>query len=407
MASFPVQILLGLYLGVLTGILPALASWALGFTVRYFTGVSVPGFGVVALAFALAGVNSGILVLSDSTVLESDNSVALIVAVVVVLMLAMYAHARGDALGAELPRRLSLRRLAERTLSTDVVDLVGERGRVELRIVGDVGDIPGYPALPAPLRASIREETLAFPADLPLSELETRAADRLRNEYDLADVSVTVDERGHATVRAAPPVGVLSRRVPAGRRAVSVEALAPAGLDRGDEVIVAAAGDDYRGTVLSVAADPGAAGGRPTAGDPVADGGERAGRSAAEPGGPSGTSRVTLAAAPGAARALLAEEVERLVALPRRDRGAFEGIALLRRGGARLRRLTVREGGALDGVRLGDAAVRETHGVAVLAVRAGERWAVAPDGSVALAPGDELFAAGSREALDAFAEAVA
>jgi len=37
MASLPVEVLLGIYLGLLVGVIPALASWALGFAFKYCT----------------------------------------------------------------------------------------------------------------------------------------------------------------------------------------------------------------------------------------------------------------------------------------------------------------------------------------------------------------------------------
>lgn len=54
MAPLPVEIMAGVYLGLLVGIIPALAAWALGFIFKYFTGVTLPGFGVVVFAVALA-----------------------------------------------------------------------------------------------------------------------------------------------------------------------------------------------------------------------------------------------------------------------------------------------------------------------------------------------------------------
>src|SRR6056297_2057023 len=122
MASFPVEVLFGLYLGVLTGIVPALVSWAFGFVFKYVTGVTVPAFGVVVLSVAIAGVNGGLLALNDPTFTQSANQVRLSVAVIVVLMLSLYAHNAGDKMGAEFPRKLSLRKLTDRTLSTDVIE---------------------------------------------------------------------------------------------------------------------------------------------------------------------------------------------------------------------------------------------------------------------------------------------
>ncbi|MFB6108273.1 MAG: potassium channel family protein [Haloplanus sp.] len=413
MASFPVEVLFGIYLGVLTGIIPALVSWAFGFIFKYVTGVTVPALAVAVLAIAVAGVNGGLMALNDPTFTTSQNQIRLSVAVVVVLMLSLYAHNAGDKMGAAFPRKLSLRKLTERTLSTDVVELVGGRGQVRVTVSGDVGDIEGYPPVPADLRREIREGTWTFPADVPLVELETRVADRLRTEFDLADVAVTLDERARATVNAAPPLGGLSKRIPSGKRGVSVSALLPTGTARGDEVSVVTPERTYRGDVVSLRSD----GGRHASDATATTGGagrvESAGEVAETPPAPSapvaegGAGRVTVSVDASAAESLLGSDVDRLAVRSRGTRREYELVTLLRRAGNRIRKMTVREGGPLDGVTLGDAGVRDAYGVAVLAVRHEGRWQFAPRGSQPIAAGDELFATGGREAVAAFVEAVA
>jgi Trk K+ transport system NAD-binding subunit len=54
--------------------------------------------------------------------------------------------------------------------------------------------------------------------------------------------------------------------------------------------------------------------------------------------------------------------------------------------------------------------VRDTYGVAVLAVRpatGGSGWQLAPEGSTELHAGDDLFAVGTRDDLARFVEVVA
>ncbi|MFB6095951.1 MAG: potassium channel family protein [Haloferacaceae archaeon] len=433
MQSFPVQILLGIYLGVLSGIIPAVVAGVLGFIFRYFTGVSIPGFGVVVLALAVAGINGGLLALNDPTIKQGENATAFIVAILVVLMLALYAHAKGDKLGSSLPRRMSLRALTARTLSTDVVELVGGRGQVRITPVGEVGDMEGYPPLPAELRGDLRDGEWTFPADVPLAELETRLADRLRTDYDLADVSVRLDERARATIAAAPPVGGLSRRVPAGKRAVSVDALLPTGVARGEEVRVGVGDTAVTGTVVSAKTsgseeplrkavtlptgtppggestdgEPAPDGGRPR--DPRTDGGEEAAEAPTlqTPVTTGGEGRLTVAVDRGDAAALLGAERGRVVVRSRGTRREFELTALLRRVGQRIRRVTVASEGPLDDVAIGEAKVHDVYGVAILAVRHGGEWQVAPRGETRLAAGDELFVVGTRDALASFAEAAA
>ncbi|AQL43482.1 potassium transporter TrkA [Halorientalis sp. IM1011] len=414
MASLPVEVLLGIYLGFLTGIIPALVAWTLGFGFKYFTGVSIPGFGVVVLAVALAGVSGGLLALADPTVTEATNAPTLVTAILVVTALSLYAHAKGDQLGADAPRRLSLSKLRERTLSRDLADRVGG-GQVRIRVVGDVSDMEGYPPLSDDLRAEIREAEYTFPADLRVSELEERVAERLRTEFDLGDVAVTIDERGRASVAAAPPFSGLSKRVPAGKRAVSVDALIPTGLARGDEVTLITTDAQVRGTVVSAkTADP-ASDRRltvPTTPDPDPDGDAEADegstpRAVRAPTTTGGEGRLTAAVTRTDAEPLLRADRARVVVEARGTRLEYELISLLRRSGKRFRRFTVAADSDLDGVDLGTVNARETYGVAILGVRKPTGWQLAPQGTTALAGGDEVFAVGSPDELDAFAGVVA
>lgn len=416
MAALPIEVLYGIYLGLLTGIIPAFVAGGLGFVFRYITGVTLPGLGVVALAVAIAGVNGGLLGLLDQNVSSSPR---LLVAVVVVMMLALYAHNRGDKLGQELPRRFSLRRLRRRTLSADVVEFVGGIGRATITTAPPVRDLEGYPPLPADLRETLESEQWEFPADLSLSELESRLTERLRTDYDLADVAVTVDERGRATIAAAPPSGGLSRRVPSNYRAVSIAALVPTGLARGESVQVLTDAGAVEGTLLSASSDPDEASPVPDESGAVADGGtdEEATPSIAHARAPTtdgGEGRVTVAVPREDAGVLLRADRGKIVVRSRGTRREYELLSLFRRTGNRIRRVTVRSGGDLDGVTLGTAGVRDTYGVAVLALRqaAGgddgdRRWTFSPRGDATVAAGDELFVVGDRPALGAFEEAVA
>jgi len=398
MAALPVEILYGLYLGVLTGLVPALIAWLLGFGFRYLTGITIPGLGVVGLGVAIAGLNGGLLALADPSLTGSSSQLRLTIALLVVLTATLYAHDQGDKMGAALPHRISLRELTKRTLSADVVELVGGRGQVRLLVTGEVADLEGYPPLPAGLRQSIAAETWTFPADLPLVELESRVAAALRTEYRLVEVSVTLDERGRATIAAAPPTSGISKDLDPGERAVSVEALVPTGAARGDEVIVTADGHEYDGRLLGVV-EPEATtnGGAPTADEPapVCDHPTR--------GATGGRARVTLAVDRPPATSILAADTAHIAVRSRGVRREFELVGLLRRTGNRFRRVTVGERSDLAGVTLEDATLREAHGVAVLAIRHGSTWTIAPQESQAIAAGDELLIVGTTPSLDAFA----
>ncbi|MFW5973993.1 MAG: potassium channel family protein [Natrialbaceae archaeon] len=409
MTSLPIAVLFGVYLGVLTGIIPALVAWVLGFLFKYLTGVTLPGFGVVVLGVALAGVNGGLLALADPSITGSANAPTLLVALLVIMMMVLYAHSKGDQLGATMPRKLSLRNLGERTLAHDLIESVGSN-EVRVRVTGEVADIEGYPPLPADLRAEIQAGEWTFPADLDLAELEARLAERLTNEHDLGDVSVSIDERGRATVAAAPPFSGLSKRVESGKRAVSVDALVPTGLARGDVVTVVTAATQVRGTVLSARSARG--GTNPT---DFADAPEQTPEESDRqlptpvraPSTTGGDGQVTVSVGRTDAEALLRSDRATIIVEARGTRREYALISLLRRAGKRFRRVTVRATGELTGKTLGTADVRDRYGVVVLAARDGSGWEFDPPGTRPLEPGTELYAVGTRDALAAFGEAVA
>jgi hypothetical protein len=411
--SLPVAILLGLYLGLIAGIVPALITGVLGFVFRYLSGITVPAFAVVVLAIAVAGVNGGFLALNEPTIRRSPT---LITAVLVVLMLGLAAHAQGDALGARLPRRLPWRALRERTIAADVVELVGARGQIRVSPVGEVGDIEGAPPLPDTTREAIAQGEWTFPADLPLTTVEERLAERLRAEYDLDEVSASIDERGGARIAATPATGTLSGRVPAGQRAVSVEALVPSGLARGDRVTVVADGGRIAGTVVSARSGdphaptvpapggppPDSAGPDPTTEEPAPPAVERATPAPTTTGGPG---RVTVAVSRDAATALLTATDAAVVVESRGVRREFELLSLLRSVGVAIRRLRIGDGALADETR-GAAGLRDRYGVAVLAIESEGTWRVAPGAGTVLRSGADCFVVGPRASLDRFAEAI-
>ncbi|WP_226023111.1 potassium channel family protein [Halomicrobium salinisoli] len=415
MASLPVEILLGIYLGLLVGIIPALVSWGLAFVFKYFTDVTLPGFGMAVLAIALAGVNGGLLALADKSITQAPNAERIVTAIIVVTMASMYAHSKGDQMGAEFPRRLSLEKLRSRTLSTDVIDLVGGRREATVRVVGEVADMEGYPPLPEDLRAEIRGSEWPFPADLRIAELEERLADRLLTEYDLGDASVTVDERGRATVVAAPPFSGLSKRIEDGRHAVSVDAVLPTGLARGDEVTLITADAQVRGTVVSARTGDGSA--KPAAApdsdpaetpdDPDVEGAEKPPAPVRAPTTDGGEGRLTAAVHRTDAQPLIRAPRAKVVVESRGTRREYELVSLLRRADVRFRKVTVGASAPVAGKRLAEAALRETYGVGAFAVRKAGGWVVAPGEDAVVDVGEELYAVGTRDALDAFEEAVA
>jgi hypothetical protein len=284
-----------------------------------------------------------------------------------------------------------------------VVELVGGRGQVRVTVTGDVGDVEGYPPISPDLRSEIRDGEWTFPADIPIPELETRFADRLQSEFHLEAVEVSINEEAKASVAAAPPSGGVSRRLKSGARAVSVATLVPTGLARGDEVTVVTDDGELDATVVGITA----AADSPESDTEAAD--EDDGRPPVAPRAPTaegGDGSVTLAVARSDVESLLGSDVRRLEVRSRGVRREFELVSLLRRAGKRFARVTPTTEGALDDVTLREAEVRETYGVAVLAVRHEGAWKIAPRGDHRVCAGDTVFAVGTRSDLNRFTEVV-
>lgn len=416
MVAIPLdEVLLGVYLGLLAGIFPAFIAFALGFAFKYFTNVTIPGLGVVAFSGAIAGISGGLMGLLDPQIAESWIGIT---AVVVILMLSLWAHSIGDKLGAETPRHLTLQRLRNSRLSADLVERVDGYGQLRVRPIGGVQDIEGYPPLPENLHERIATRTWKFPASLPLTELEDRLEQQLLDEFELAEAMITIDRRGRARIAAAPTAAGLSRRIPSGNRAVTIETLLPTGIARGDEVELTLEDGTAQGRVMSArttdapATTPVVEDGalesvdRPAT-DGHADDVKEDDETPPAPKAPTttgGTGRVTVALPPADAVRVLRQDFAPVVVHSRGKRREYEAISVLKSGGNRFRKLTLREGSPVVGETIGSARIGETHAVVILSIRRTGEQHVAPTGSMTLATGDELIVAGKPAHLRRFAE---
>ena len=404
-----VEAVLGIYLGLLAGLFPAVVSFLLGFSFKYLTGVSIPGLGVVVVAGGLAGISGGLLGLLSPEVTQSWAGVT---ALLVILMLSLWAHAQGDKLGAAVPKWLTLKRLGSVGLSTDIRHRVDTYGQVKIRPLGEVDDIEGYPPLPEETREAISSGSWKFPADLSLRELEGKLVEKLTEEFELAEVSVDVSKNGLANIRAAPGLAGLSRRVPSGKRAVSIRTRLPTGLAKGETVTLDLPDKSVVGDVLSARTldtDGSVSQSTNTPVDATPDGGQ-VGETTESPPRPQtttgGDGEVTVAVSSDTARHIVQQDFAKVTVHSRGKSREFEAIDVLQRDGNQFRSLTVNAGGRLEGTTLGEARVRDEYGVVVLAIRRPSERVVSPRGSATLSDGDELIVAGKPEAIGRFEEVI-
>lgn len=402
-----VDIGVGIYLGILAGIFPAVVAFALGFIFKYLTGVSVPGLGVVVLAGALAGISGGLLGLLDETVAQSASGMT---AFLVVLMLALWAHSQGDKLGDSVPRHLSFSQLHRTGFSAEFLERVDSYGQLRIKPVGTVEDIDGFPPLPSETREAIRESTWTFPASLSRPELEAKLTERLLTDHPLSEVMVSVDADGLAEISAAPEIATLSRRVPEGMRAVSIETLLPTGLAVGDRVSLTFPDEELVGTVVSAQTKGGE---KPPAkpptdetSEPQTDGGTepRPDRPPQLPTTDGGYGEVTVALPEKAARRVIQERFAKLTVHSRGKGREHKLVNVLRGGNKQLQLVTVSAESNLSGKTVGDALDQAEETVSILAIRRTTERIVGPPDATTLAAGDELIVTGTPTAIRTFWE---
>ena len=398
------EVVLGLYLGLLAGIFPAFVAFSLGFSFKYFTDVTIPGLGVVAMSAAIAGVSGGLMGLLDPELAESWIGIT---AIVVILMLCLWAHAAGDKLGAETPSGLTMQRLRESRLSVDLVERVDQFGHIRVRPIGEINDFPGYPPLPQDTRDKLKEKAWTFPAELSRSELEHRLEERLFEEFELTEVAVTIDSRGRAEISAAPASARLSRRVPPGFRGVSIDSLLPTGVARGDRVALALPDGIVIGAVLG-ARTLNEQAVQPTDSEHTdADGSEEEVGALPSPTTTGGEGRVTLSLPPEEARRVLQHSFAPMHVLPRGLQPEYESIAVLTACGHEFSHVFVSEQSPLVGRSLRGASTRAEYGTAVLAIKRGRSQLVGPSAATVIEAGDRLTVVGAPSDLEQFQEAVA
>lgn len=398
------EILLGIYLGLLAAIFPAFIAFSIGFVFKYFTTVTIPGLGVVALGGTLAGVSGGLMGLMDPTLSESWTG---IVAVLVILMACLSAHSEGDKLAATTPRRLTLKSIRESKLSTDLAERVDSYGQVRIRPIGEIHDIEGYPQLPEDLREQLGNGSWKFPADCSLTDLESRLEERLSTDYELAEVNATIDKQGRAQIAAAPTAAGLSRRIPAGKRAVTIQTVLPTGVARGDHVTLHLPDSDVTGPVVSARTTVDEAKSEPAPADET-DGEEGSVKQIVpKMTTTGGEGVVTITVPPDDGRRVIRNEFAPMTVNSRGKKREYETIAVLKQHGNQFRKVVVNELSSLADSTIGASQVRDAYGVAILAVRRPSELIIAPQGTTELLAGDELIVVGNPSKLRSFEEVAA
>jgi hypothetical protein len=272
----------------------------------------------------------------------------------------------GRRLGdASAKRLVSRARLAH--LERDVGTLVRTRGRrIAVTLPETIEDMEAYDPVTPETKAALAGETLTFPRGLTVTELESRIAGRLRDDYGVGHVDVEVTAEGSVTYLAvgARAAGIGPTLSP-GAGAVAVRADPAFSASVGDLVAVYRRGS--REERVATAEIRGVAG-----------------------------SIVTLALEATDAERLDPRSEYHLVTLPADPQADREFAALLRSADETMAALTVASGGALEGLPVGGL------DVTVVAVR-GKEGAVdaLPDRGRVLESGETVYVVGRPSTLRA------
>ena len=387
---------LGIYLGILTGMFTALLVFGLAFTFQYVAGVAFPANTGLMIGLGAAGLQGGLMrLMRDPAMLQSS---VIITALLVVLLITAYSQKRGVELAKKVPpKTVVFNAFRNRRLSKGVVKRLGRFGKVTITVPGEVLDMEGYAPLTDDLRNKIATRTWQFPADLPLSELERRLQERLQIEFNVADVNVSINARGEATISAAPPASGLSQRVPPDKHAIGVEALVPTGVAFGDRVTVEFEEGEIDSTVMSVVP--------PEVKEKIHTPPPPTPALAQTAAG--GEARVGIAVDRTDVAESLSAKPKKFHVQPRGNNREYELITLLRRHGNNFRRVEVTAGSPFAGMRLGGLGLRAKYGVSVLALKHRDTWTFAPRGSTVIQPGDDLFVTGPGTGINEVTEALA
>ncbi len=200
MVSFPAEILLGLYFGVLVGVVSALISWGAGFGLTRWRGTALPIPAALLFALGLGGGLAGVIVSVETPGLSIPGPAGLAVSGLVIAVLGLSAHEYGT----------------QRALSVEH-DKSVEDGTDKDHDAADVDEKDGQPQ--GKLKST----------DTTTVQLAEDVAGRSPHAFPHISAALAADDR----------------------HAVSVNGLIPAGVSTGDAVTVITPTVQVRGTVLA------------------------------------------------------------------------------------------------------------------------------------------------------------
>lgn len=350
MVSFPAELLLGIYFGLLVGVIPALVSWGVGFGLTQWTDRTVPWPGAALIALFLAGGNAAVVLFVETPGLSVPGPTGFGVSALVIAVLGVSAHEYGRRRAQLFGERESNRKTAEQKQEAKTAE-----------------QQPDHQSDSKAQYEQESDEQLSQQSDHEIS-LEQRS-----EEQDSQDE--------------APAFSRLSNRLADdGRHAVSVNGLIPTGVSAGDAVTIITPSTQVRGTVIAAHTEADEA-------DSQADSTTTAG----------GNGRLTVAVTRTDVEPLVRAPAVKIVVESRETPKSHELVSQIQQAGNELIRRQLSPADSLSGRTVGELAVDEDE-LTILGVAADGNWQFSPGGERRLSPGDELFVAGSETRIQMLGE---
>lgn len=251
MTGIEVEILVGVAFGLLFGHLAAvfvgLVAYGLEVTRTASLPKSVSVVGAIAIVLAFGAVGEPT---TFQEIPDRHRSLQFPVAALLAGPLALYANSVGRRIGQDGAHIGPPPIGHERVLDEELTRSADAQGTVTIRSTKGT-PATGYPPLPPTVQTAIEAATWRVPADLSLRAIEDRIETRLRTNFGLRAVSVSVDTSGQATVAAGPPAASCGSEIPPGCRALTLTTILPAGISPADEIGIQTSDEQVTGTVIT------------------------------------------------------------------------------------------------------------------------------------------------------------
>ncbi|MEM2098293.1 MAG: hypothetical protein QXU99_00895 [Candidatus Bathyarchaeia archaeon] len=221
------EVLSGIFKGIILGTIAFFTVMLLSIIYRYFTNERLSSFIGIAFGLGFLGFSGGLLAILETPSIGGASEI------LVVTIFAVWGVNTGDKIAEKIPKKgfHAFNALKGGKSLYTLVKLPNARL---------IYDIASKPRVPASLKSELSEREFILPSDLPIEEVAKRVKRRLITEWGIGDVELELDQDGkviHLAVSAKEQG--LSTLIPEGKVAIPIECTVfPSNLAPGDIINV-------------------------------------------------------------------------------------------------------------------------------------------------------------------------